>query len=151
MSRFSMTTKRAALVAAAAVAVVAVGCGGDDDATADFCERYRAFEQEADESTFDESDAEGADLDEVKATFQEQMDALEELADIAPEAIAGDIEAQRSELESVNRAVQSAKAPEDVVDAFAELGETADADEVKQRGGRIDDWIKDNCDADGAR
>ena len=148
---FSMTTKRAALAAAVAVAMLTVGCGGDDDATADFCERYRAFEEKADENVIDESEAEGADLEEVKATFQEQMDALEELADIAPEAIAGDIEAQRSELEPVNRAVQSATTPEDVVEAFAELGEAADADDVKGRGDRIDDWIKDNCDADGAR
>lgn len=143
--------RRALAVAALVVLAGSLGaCGGDDEDTADFCEKYRAYEDQNEQVADDfQDDPENIDLEEAKSTFTDVADQVEDLAGEAPDEIKDDVATVSDATSELADQVDQAEDPEQFAEAVTTAAE--DSDEVDEAGQRVDDWIADNCDSDGAK
>jgi TolA-binding protein len=138
----------------AAAALVALAgslgaCGSDDEDTADFCEKYRTFEDENEQvAQGNAEDPENVDLEDVKEQFSTLNDQIEELAGEAPDEIKDDVETVRDAFAEVADSIEQAESPEELSEATTAAAEDEEATEASDR---VDEWVQDNCDSDGAR
>lgn len=148
MKTDSTLTRRASALALAALLAGAglAGCGSDDDDAAEFCEKFRTFEDEQEQLAQDNVDnPEDVDFEDLQAQFADAADDVESLNDTAPEEIADDVETATEAVTAQNEAVQAASSLEEVEDDTGSVSE----DELEAADGRVEDWIQDNCDSEG--
>ncbi len=137
-------------VALLALAGTGAACGGDDEDTADFCEKYRSFEDQSEQAGQDlQENPEDVDLEEIKSVFREVADQIEELEAEAPDDIRDDVATISEAASQFADEIDQAEDPEQMAEVIA--GQAEGADEAEEAGGRVDDWIEDNCDSDGAK
>lgn len=148
----ALWTGRRVAAGVALLALVGAGaaCGGDDDATADFCEQYRTYEDRNTEVADDlQDDPENVDIDEAKEVFSDVAEQVETLEGDAPDEIKDDVAIVSNATAEVADAVEQAEDPEQLLSAVTETAK--DSDEIDAAGQRVDDWVQDNCDSDGAK
>lgn len=120
--------------------------GSGDDEAAAFCEELISYQDQSEMAEIDtESEPTEEEVAEFKETFQEQLDLLEQLVAEAPEDIGPDLQAQLDALAPVNDQVQAAEQPSDLIDAIATMAEAGEDPAVAERGGRIEEWVTQNC------
>jgi len=139
------------VAAAALVALAGTGAAcSDDEDTADFCEKYRQYEDQ-NEQVADRlgDDPEDVDLEEAKQVFTDVADQIEDLEGEAPEEIQEDVGTISRATTDFAEQVEQAEDPEQFAEVVSGVAE--ESEEVDAAGKRVDDWIADNCDADGAR
>jgi methyl-accepting chemotaxis protein len=140
----------AAGVALLALVGAGAACGGDDDATADFCEKYRAFEDENQRVADDFTDnPEDVDIEEAKQFFSDLASQVDELEGEAPDEISDDVKVLADTTRELADAIEQAEGPEELAEAFTSAAQGTE--EADAAGTRVDDWVQDNCDSDGAK
>lgn len=153
MTHPPLTSRARALataVAAGALVLGAAACGGDDDDdAAQFCERYRSYEEAnrdfARDAVSDDTDTE-LDLDTIKEQAGEERDQVRNLADVAPEEISDDMDAVAAAIEEQVEQIEAAEGPADLADASTDVVDDTDLQEASDR---IEAWTIDNCASDG--
>jgi phosphoenolpyruvate carboxylase len=148
----TMRTGRRWAAGVALLALVGAGaaCGGDDDTTAKFCEKYRTFEDENQNvaDTFTDN-PEDVDIEEAKQVFTDIGEQVESLEADAPDEISDDVKTLSETTTELVDAVEQAEGPEELTEAFTEAAQGTE--EADAAGQRVDDWVQDNCDSDGAK
>ena len=146
---FTRSKRALAGLAVLALATTAA-CGSDDEDTADFCEKYRSYEdqnQEVGEQFQD--DPENVDLEEAKGVFTDIANQIEDLAGEAPDEIKDDVATISDATTELADQVEQAEDPEQLLEAIT--GAAEGADETEDASQRVEDWTQDNCDSDGAK
>lgn len=144
------TRRWAAVAAIVALAGTGAACGGDDEDTADFCEKYRQYEDQNEQvSEQFQDDPENVDLEEAKQVFTDVANQIEDLAGEAPEEIQDDVETVSQAVTDFADQVEQAEDPEQFAETVLQAGD--ESEEVDEAGSRIDDWVQDNCDSEGAK
>jgi hypothetical protein len=125
----------------------AASCSSGDDDAADFCKKYRTFEDaNKDLARSNAKNIEDLDLDDVHSQFSRVADQIAELEGTAPDEIATPVKTVKQAFDALNEDAQDADTPQD----FLEVGKDAASDTKAQKASdRIDDWIQDNCDSNG--
>lgn len=134
---------RARLVGALATAGVLAlaGCGGDDESDLQaFCDKA----QEVEEAGQSLGALQGGDVEAAQQALEETSAQVQEAADLAPDEIQPDVETVAEALSDLNDEVADAESPQDLLSAATELQESAP--EVQEAGGRVSDYVAENCD-----
>jgi len=148
--RTTMSRRTRALAGLAVVALTVTTACGDDEDTADFCEQYRTYEDRNQEvSEQFQEDPENVDLEEAKSVFSDVATQTNDLEGEAPEEIKDDITTISQATSDLADEVEQAEDPEQLLEAITSAAEGGD--EVDEASERVDDWIQDNCDSDGAK
>lgn len=110
------------LILAGALAVVPLACGGDDDASAgDFCDLSREFDEK---------------FDTAEPTDAEATEALERLADAAPEEIEDDV---RLIVDALDAVAEAGTDPEALAALEEEFAGTEEA------SSRVETYLDEEC------
>lgn len=128
----------AALGAAGTLALA--GCGGDDEGDIQaFCDKVE--EIQAAEDPF--AGIQGDDIGAATAALEEAQGLFEEVADVAPEEIKGDVEEAQTFFDDFVEAAQEAKSPEDFLAIATEFQQEAEDFEATSQ--RLEEYTNENC------
>jgi hypothetical protein len=129
-----------ALLAVAAAGVA--GCGGDGDeepSVAAFCDKVEELQAMPDPL----DDVGGGDVEGVRGAIDEYRDALDEVAEVAPQEIEGDLDMVRDAFDRFGDALADVEDPADLLQVARRFqGEVAGLQAAAQR---LTEYSDENC------
>jgi hypothetical protein len=124
---------------AAAVALAAAGCGGDDGDIEAFCDRVDEISAADDPFT----NVGGQDIEAAKDALEETRDLMTEVTEVAPDEIRAEAEEAQDFFDEFVTAAKDAKSPRDFLAIATDFqDEAADFQDTSQR---LEDYTNENC------
>ncbi|MGI9020043.1 MAG: hypothetical protein ACR2G3_04955 [Solirubrobacterales bacterium] len=125
---------------AAVGALAFAGCGGDDEGDIQvFCDKVEEIQSAEDPF----AGIQGDDIGAATAALEEAQGLFQEVADVAPEEIRGDVEEAQTFFDDFVEAAQDAKSPEDFLAIATEFQQEAEDFEATSQ--RLEEYTNENC------